>query len=226
MTDPSVETDRAAAGQPGSHRLLTTVLRIALSLIVVASVGVSVHWLTKPDTPAAPAAMSAVADEEPAEMASLGPVDAGPPRVGEPAPDFALMSTDGQPVRLSELRGRAVLLNFWATWCGPCKVELPDFDSVYRSQRESDFTVLAVNFQESRKEARTYMAENNLDLPTLLDARGEVAQAYRVAGLPATFFIDRDGIVREVNLGLVTRDQLVKKLTAIGVTVAAGVLKD
>jgi hypothetical protein len=100
------------------------------------------------------------------------------------------------------------------------------FDAVYRAKRGEGLVVLAVDYRESRDLARSYVGEQKLSLPVLLDTHGDVAQLYRVAGLPVTYFIGADGVVRGITIGVVAREDLTKKLAAIGVDVPPGALKE
>lgn len=131
---------------------------------------------------------------------------AGPqPVVGSPAPDFTLPGLDGEQVRLSDLRGQRVLLNFWATWCGPCRQEMPAIQARYN---HGDFAVLAVDFGETRQQVQNFVNEIGVDLPVLLDADGNVQELYRVRGYPTTFFIDARGIIRFFHIGEMTAEDI------------------
>lgn len=124
---------------------------------------------------------------------------AGPaPEVGALAPDFTLENLDGELVSLSDFRGQNVLVNFWATWCGPCREEMPAIQARYN---RGDFAVLAVDFGESAERVSGFLAEINVDLPVLLDLEGAVQELYRVRGYPTTFFIDRSGVIRFFHIG-------------------------
>ncbi|MSQ29004.1 MAG: TlpA family protein disulfide reductase [Dehalococcoidia bacterium] len=133
------------------------------------------------------------------------------------APDFTLDTPSGR-VLLSETRGRIVVLNFWATWCVPCKQEMPEFEALYRARGDRDITVIAINAiaTDSRAAAIEFARELGLTFPIAFDARGEVMRAYGVQGLPATFFIDREGIVRARSLGPQDREQLRHNVRAAG----------
>jgi peroxiredoxin len=120
------------------------------------------------------------------------------------APAFALPATDGKSVALAELRGHVVLLNFWATWCAPCREEMPSMERLYQAFKDRRLAVLAVNLQESPKQVARFMRDFRLTFPALLDADLAVAGRYQVRGLPATFLIDRQG--RIVGQALGARD--------------------
>ncbi|HET8760487.1 MAG TPA: TlpA disulfide reductase family protein [Nitrospiria bacterium] len=122
---------------------------------------------------------------------------AAPPQIGKPAADFSLLDTTEQNVRLSALRGRPVLLTFWATWCEPCKIEMPEIQKAYERFKTDGFVVLAVNFGEKAEKARAYAETNGLTFPVLVDRRANVASQYSVVSLPVSLFIDADGVVQE-----------------------------
>jgi peroxiredoxin len=123
------------------------------------------------------------------------------PAVGVAAPDFASKSDSGRNVRLSELRGRVVLINFWASWCSPCRQELPLLNKIYAQYRAAGFVLLAVNVDDNRKDAEAMLKRLNLGFPTLFDGNKNVAKLYGVDTMPATLVIDRDGRVRYVHRG-------------------------
>lgn len=129
-------------------------------------------------------------------------------KVGEPAPDFALPTPDGETVRLSDLRGRPVLLNFWATWCPPCKIEMPDIEALYQKYKDQGFTVIAIDQQESPAAVQDYFDEMGLSFQPVIDSTGEVFSLYRVVALPTSYFIDAEGIVRFQHRGMMTRQQM------------------
>jgi len=123
------------------------------------------------------------------------------PAVGLVAPDFALKSDSGRNVRLSELRGQVVLVNFWASWCNPCRQELPLLNKIFMQYRAAGFTLLAVSVDDNRKNAEGMLKQLALKFPTLFDGNKNVAKLYGVDTMPATLLIDRDGRVRYVHRG-------------------------
>jgi peroxiredoxin len=116
-----------------------------------------------------------------------------PPEALE-APDFTLSDVDGRPVRLRELRGKLVFLNFWATWCPPCRLEMPSMERLYQTFKQTAFAMLAVSIDRQGVEAvKPFMEELHLTFPALLDQQSEVARQYGLRGLPTTYLIDPEG---------------------------------
>lgn len=148
----------------------------------------------------------------------LGMLDSRRPEVGERAPDFALVDArDGTTVRrLSDYRGKTVILNWYATWCGPCKAEIPDFQRVSESFPDQ-VIVIGVNLRESRSDAVAMLDGLGATYPALLDSNGDVASRYRLLGMPSTLLIDRDGILRAAGSGQVTEEALRAELAKLGV---------
>lgn len=155
----------------------------------------------------------------PAPSGGLGrtPVSVAAAAVGSPAPDFELATPEGETVRLSRLRGRVVILNFWATWCGPCRLEMPDLEA--RAIAHADrLTVLGINFDETPEEVVAFRDELGVTFPLLLDPGAKVQRLYRVLGYPTTYFVDEQGIIREHHIGLMSPEQIDEYLEAIGLT--------
>ena len=147
-------------------------------------------------------------------VVSLGLVMAGcsgspaPPPVQDSgsaklAPDFRLQNIAGGDVSLSDFRGRPVLINFWATYCGPCRDEMSFIQGVFEDKdwSEQGLVVLAVNLGDPPAKVEEFMEEYGLTFPVLLDARQDAAKAYNVRGIPATFFIDKNGIIKDRQIG-------------------------
>ena len=125
------------------------------------------------------------------------------PREGFLAPDFTLELLGGGQVTLSELRGKGVVINLWASWCPPCRAEMPAIQRVYEKTRGRGLEVLAVNttFQDSERDAAGFVQELGLTFPVPLDRSGTVSRQYQLRALPSTFFVDREGIIRKVIIG-------------------------
>ena len=117
------------------------------------------------------------------------------------APDFTLKSSTGSNIKLSELRGRVVLVNFWATWCTPCKEELPFFNTLYRRYQNLGLEVLGVNIDKISSQATQMSAALGLSFPVLLDAVGKTSNLYQIRTMPTTFGVAKDGTLRHVHWG-------------------------
>lgn len=125
------------------------------------------------------------------------------PRAGFAAPPIDLPTMAGEQLALSDLRGQVVVVNFWASWCPPCRAEMPALERTYQAERERGLEILAVNttYQDQLGAARDFVAEHGLSFPVLLEESGEVAQRYQIRAMPTTFFVDREGVIREVIIG-------------------------
>jgi thiol-disulfide isomerase/thioredoxin len=125
------------------------------------------------------------------------------PREGFSAPDFTLDLLGGGQVTLSELRGKVVMVNLWASWCPPCRAEMPAIEKVYRAYKDMGLVVLGVNttFQDNEADAAAFVQEFGLTFPIALDRTGAVSNRYSLRGLPTTFFVDRQGVIRSVVIG-------------------------
>lgn len=139
------------------------------------------------------------------------------PVIGAPAPNFELNNLAGDPVRLSDQQGKVVLINFWATWCGPCRLEMPAIEQRFR-QLGPKFTVLAVNFAEPASLVQAFVDELGLTFAVLLDPDAAVQDLYRVRAYPTSFLVDEQGIIRVQHLGIMSEDQLDGYLEELGVT--------
>jgi thiol-disulfide isomerase/thioredoxin len=139
------------------------------------------------------------------------------PRVNAPAPDFELQTLDGQSVKISDLRGRVILINFWATWCEPCRQEMPLLQESADRYGEK-LAVLAVNNDEAPEIIRSFIDELELRLPALLDPGAKVTQLYRVRGFPTSVFVDSQGVVRYQHIGILNHDTLAGYLNDLGVS--------
>jgi len=146
---------------------------------------------------------------------SGGQVDG--PLVGKAAPDFSLLTLDGGTISLASLRGRPVVLNFWASWCVPCRQEAPILRDLSEQQSANGLAVVGVVFSDKNlKAVRSFIQEYALAYPSLLDPKLDTSIAYGVSGVPETFFIDRQGMVRAYIQGVLTRERLQPSLRRIG----------
>lgn len=139
------------------------------------------------------------------------------PAIGSPAPDFELSELEGGTIKLSDLRDKVVVINFWATWCGPCAYEMPYFQKFY-ARNASKFELLAVNNQETVEQITPFVSELKLTYPILLDKDAEVTRLYQVIGFPTTIFIDHSGIIKFLHVGVMTEEEFVEYMNKMGVS--------
>lgn len=133
---------------------------------------------------------------------SLASVNAmAKPVSGEKSPDFTLKSRDGGNMKLSEQRGNIVLVNFWASWCGPCREELPAFEELYQEYQDMGVEILAVNVDDEAEKANVLLQDIEVSFPVLFDTSGDVSKLYDVSAMPTTVLVDRDGNVRLLHPG-------------------------
>lgn len=121
--------------------------------------------------------------------------------IGTQAPDFTLQSLSGQNIHLAEHRGKVSIITFWASWCGPCRIELPHFEKLRKEIGEDRVAIIAVSADSKRKDIETFSKELNLDFPLLFDPKLKVNQLYRIRAMPTTFIVDKEGIIRHVHMG-------------------------
>ncbi|MBP2078736.1 peroxiredoxin family protein [Oceanobacillus polygoni] len=129
--------------------------------------------------------------------------------VGQKAPDFKLMTNEGETVQLSDFKGKRVLLNFWATWCPPCREEMPDMERFYK---DKDAVVLAVNItnmEMNRKTVAEFIATYGLTFPVLMDEEGQVSSLYKISPIPTTYLIDSNGVIRQRVYGPLNYEQMI-----------------
>ncbi|HUE75811.1 MAG TPA: TlpA disulfide reductase family protein [Chloroflexota bacterium] len=173
--------------------------------------------------PLALLAVTTVAGCSSGELPIVGETETGAntqpaaPVVGRLAPEFTLVRLNGEPLMLSDLHGRPVVVNFFATWCGPCKAEMPEFQAAQKRHGDGEnLAVLFIDWQESATVVRSFVED--LGIPeesVLLDDSGDVGRLYRVRGMPTTFFIDRDGVIQAAHLGAIDRSLLDRGLAKI-----------
>lgn len=145
----------------------------------------------------------------------LSGLDAGP-RVGALAPDFELTDVNsGESVKLSSLRGRPVWLNYFATWCPPCKAELPDIKQTYALYKDSGLVIVGIDMREDPGQVKAFTVNNGYDWTFVVDTDGKVTDRYFVYGIPTHIFIDKEGIIKAVSVGGLTRDMMQQNISMI-----------
>lgn len=138
--------------------------------------------------------------------------------VGNLAPDFELQTLDGKTVALSSLKGKKLILNFWASWCPPCRQEMPDMEKFYTDNHQNGIEILGVNLtsaEKSRTDVPTFIEGNGITFPIVLDEGGKVGQLYRVSSIPASFIIDSEGVIQKKLVGPMTYDSMKSMLGAV-----------
>lgn len=131
----------------------------------------------------------------------------------EKMPDFTLMNLQGEQVSLSDYEGKIVLINFWATWCGYCDAEMPDLQKL--GQENEDIVVLAVNVEENKAQVEKYIDEGGYDFEVLLDEDGKLSRQFLIAGLPSSYFVNKEGIFVQESIGWIKYDQMEEIVEAI-----------
>jgi len=137
--------------------------------------------------------------------------------VGATAAGFDLRTLDGEPVRLEKFRGRPLVMSFLASWCGPCREEMPVLNALASRADRNGYAVLGIAIQDRRAPAMEFVRETGVVFPIALDLNNKVQRAYRVFGPPATFFVDAQGVVRDVVLGPITPERARQALESAGV---------
>jgi peroxiredoxin len=122
--------------------------------------------------------------------------------IGKSVGDFSLLDLDGNSVHLSDYKGKTVLINAWATWCPPCRAEMPDLEHFYQLQKDNDFVILAINAGDTLEQAQGFVRSNNLSFPVLLDPDVRTLEALGITGFPTSILIDPDGIVKYIHIGM------------------------
>jgi len=124
------------------------------------------------------------------------------------APDFTLTDLAGNTVSLTDYKGKNIYLNFWASWCGPCKMEMPDIEKIYQEYKDKDLIVLAVDVGENMDTVNDFVTANQFNFSVLLDPKGSVAKTYKVSSIPVSIFINKEGLIVSKKIGLMTHAQM------------------
>jgi thiol-disulfide isomerase/thioredoxin len=150
-----------------------------------------------------------------ASLTQPAPASATTADIGQAAPSLKLPLVGGGEADLASYKGRPVILSFWATWCDPCRAEMPVFEQAQQQYRDLGLVVLGVDFQEQDPEIIAFLGQIGVTFPSLVDRTGEVTRQWRATGLPTTFLIDRQGVIQDVRVGAFTDDMLQGKLTKL-----------
>lgn len=190
-----------------------------ISITVASALFVGCSKSGSPESRQGPDSGGEVGSTAPAvKTGDLGMLEPQRPKVGEVAPDFALIDArDGTVRKLSDYRGKAIVLNWYASWCGPCKSEIPGFQEASEALSET-VTFIGVDYRESREKAVGILDELSATYPALLDSDGKVGEHYRATGLPTTYFLDSEGVVRAIRIGEVKSQDLISNLAKVNIT--------
>lgn len=138
--------------------------------------------------------------------------------VGDTAVDFTLTTLDGQTVKLSDYRGKKVLLNFWATWCPPCKVEMPHMEKFYKDYQDKQVVILGVNLahtESSVEDVQRFVKNYGLTFPIVSDEKGKISSRYQVVAYPTSYVIDSQGVIRNKFQGAINEEMMIKTFKAL-----------
>jgi peroxiredoxin len=210
---------------PGNKRRQSRAAWLLGSLIIGTVIGGFIFFVTQPqqaaDTNEPETAVIAVSTSSLATpfpvVSTVAAVEPSPQdvqygvEVGQPPPEFTLVSLDGNEVSLADYQGQPVLINFWASWCPPCRLEMPDLVAAYEAHKDEGFVILAIDltFQDSIPDVETFVEEFGMTFPVLLDQDGIVTnERYRLLGLPMSIFVNREGMVTRLHIGAMTGEQV------------------
>jgi thiol-disulfide isomerase/thioredoxin len=137
-------------------------------------------------------------------------------KIGNLAPEFSAVDLNGKTVHLADYHGKPILLNFWATWCGPCLREMPFLQKIYEDYSNAGLVIMAINIQENSAKIKEFLLTNHLTIPAFLDKSGIISDEYGIASIPTTFFLDKDGIIRQKIIGsFPDKETLIRELSRI-----------
>lgn len=192
------------------RRVLKLTLLVVMLVALLVTASKLYRFLTDVD-------ISVVSQENVPEETGQTGADDGEKEVASSAPDFTVYDGDGAPVSLSEMTGSPVVLNFWASWCPPCKAELPDFEEAFRNNPEVRFMMINLTDggQETRETAQAFIEENGYGFPVYFDEDMTAADAYGVMAIPVTVFIGKDGTVCSTCVGMMSAQALEEALSGI-----------
>jgi peroxiredoxin len=192
------------------RRIPGEIVIILLLILAVGLAGGLWYFVLQPQT---------IAGSDTATGASIAAGTGGtsqPVAESSPAPDFTTTDLDGNAVSLSDYRGSPVVLNAWATWCGPCRMEMPDLEKLYQEYKDQDVIVLAVNMGEPQNRVAGFIKDGGYTFPVLLDeSMSAVGRPYRISSIPATFFIDREGKLASIRVGAMNLAEMERRLAEI-----------
>lgn len=129
-------------------------------------------------------------------------------KIKRSAQDFKLKDLDGKEVSLNDLKGKKIFLNFWATWCPPCRAEMPEIEKLYQETKGSDLVILAVDIDEDRSIVKSFIDQSKYNFKVLLDMDAKVASAYNISSIPSSYFIDKEGNIVATHLGSMNLSQM------------------
>lgn len=185
-----------------------TVLVVALSVFAVSDYNKKQQTLTTPPSTSTSENSSGSEASEPKDNAdSKETAEAGNPEKIA-APDFKLMDLSGKEVSLSDLKGKRVFINFWATWCPPCKGEMPELEKLYQETKSSDLVIIAVDLGEDKVTVQKFIEKNKYNFTVLLDAKNEAASLYGIRSIPTSYFIDKDGYIVNGKIGAMNLEEM------------------
>ncbi len=213
------QSEQAPGATPPSGRTKSGVMRSVVLpiLVLVLIVGGLWYWDSRDGGGVSPSG-GAFGIVELAE--AKNPTGRSPaPEVGRAGPDFLLEQPDGGTLRLSDLQGQPVVLNFWATWCPPCREEMPELVAAYDTHQEHGLVIVGVDLQETDGQVLDFADEFGIEFPLVIDRNGEVAGAWRlggpIEGIPTSYFLDETGVVRAFFYGPMTKESLEERLETI-----------